>query len=453
MKNAILFAVLFFITSCYENGSNEKNCAERSAEFELTINELNQVFKNASALEQWPKNYCDETYKTIYEKANKALSLLPAERCNADFIENLTNLSKQAEAMIKQCENFDNNSFPGGQLSNRYLRADMSLWNAQIDLLQSPSYTPSFTYPNINTIKNTKKYTPFEVFKDCNGINCTEMIVLPAGNFFIGGTDSEHQALNVDAYRVAWESPRHQVKINKPFAISKTEVTVDQYAQFVKETNRKEARGALAFPGQPAMSNPNYAMYQENLSWKNPGFEQKGDFPVTCVTRKDAEDYAAWLSAKTGAKYRLPSEAEWEYAARAGTNTAFFWGDNVNNACSYAAVYDELTDAVTNFNFVKVNCNDGAPYTTSVGSFKPNNWGLYDVTGNAREFVSDAWEDSYKTGPYNEFPRTAGVSQFPVLRGGGWNYMPQNIRTSYRSAYYSWLMRSNMWGFRLVREV
>ncbi|SFN40840.1 Formylglycine-generating enzyme, required for sulfatase activity, contains SUMF1/FGE domain [Chryseobacterium oleae] len=453
IKKVIFFTITFFVVnSCSQSEDHQNNCSDRNPEFELVINELTQTFKDASDLKTWPKNYCDATYKVIYEKANKALSLIKKDECNGDFIENLTQLSNQAKGMIQQCPNFENNSFPGGQLSNKYLRADMSLWGAQFNMLRSPSYS-STKFMQLPPVKDTKVFQPFEVIKDCSGFYCTEMVVLPIGNYFIGGTTEQHQALNVDSYRVAWESPRHQVKIGKSFAISKTEVTVDQYAEFVRETNRKEAKGALGFTGQPQISDPEFPMYHENLSWRNPGFPQKGDFPVTCVTRKDAEDYAAWLSSKTGAKYRLPTEAEWEYAAKAGSNTAFFWGDNVNDACGYAAVYDESTDAATGYQFIKVNCNDGAAYTASVGSFKPNNWGLYDVTGNAREFVADAWEDSYNTGPYNELPRTLGVSQFPVLRGGGWDYMPQNIRTSYRSAYYSWLIRSNMWGFRLVREL
>ncbi|WP_418122853.1 formylglycine-generating enzyme family protein [Chryseobacterium sp. PTM-20240506] len=448
-KKVIFFTITLIVYSCSQSEDQNK-CSNRNPEFESVIKELRKTFNDASDLKKWPKNYCDAIYKEIYNKANKALSLLKKDECNADYIENLTQLSNQAKAMLVQCPNFENNSFP--QLSNKYLRADMSLWGAQLDMLQSSSYG-SNKIIQLLPVKDTKVFQPFDVIKDCSRFYCTEMVVLPTGSFLIGGSQEEHQALNVDPYRVAWESPRHQVKIGKSFAISKTEVTVDQYAEFVRDTNRKEAKGALGFTGQPQINDPEFPMYRENLSWRNPGFPQKGDFPVTCVTRKDAEDYAAWLSSKTGARYRLPTEAEWEYAAKAGTNSAFFWGDNLTDACSYAAVYDESTDAVTGYQFIKVNCNDGAPYTTSVGSYKPNNWGLYDVTGNAREFVADAWEDSYNTGPYNELPRTSGISQFPVLRGGAWAYMPQNIRTSYRSAYYSWLIRSNMWGFRLVREI
>lgn len=268
-----------------------------------------------------------------------------------------------------------------------------------------------------------------------------------------GETDKEHAELKVDSYRIAWESPRHKVLIRKSFAIYTTEVTVKDFSQFVTETNRKIANGGLAFPGYPVMSNSEYVMYQPKLSWKHPGFKQGPSSPITCVTRKDVEDYAVWLSNKTGAHYRLPSEAEWEYAAQAGTQTPYFWGEEVEDGCSYAAFYVQTTDKVTSYRFVVAECNDHTPYTAKVGSFKPNAWGIYDITGNAREWVSDTWEDTYNTGPYTEEPRRAGVSQLPMLQGSAWDYMLQNVRVSYRSAYYLWPMRSYMWRFRLAREI
>lgn len=452
MKKIIFtFAMIASINSCSTIDSQSQNVEFNNPEFSLAYNELQNIFIAAEKNKSWPNGFCDETYRKIFDKSQKALDLIK-KGGQKDLVDNLTELNLQAKAMIDMCRQYESGAY--AQLSLRYLKADMLIWNAQLEMLKSSS--SYFTLSNVqqsSSIKETENLVPFKTFKDCNNSYCTEMVVLPKGSFLMGGSNKEHIALNVDNYRVGWETPQHQVNIRKNFAISKTEVTVNQYATFVKETNRKTAKGALGFPGYPAMNETDYPMYQAGLSWENPGFPQTGDSPVTCVTRKDAEDYAKWLSIKTGKKYRLPTEAEWEYAAKAGTETAFFWGDNQNDGCQYAAVYDESTDIATGFKFTKINCNDQTPYTAKVGSFKPNNWGLYDVTGNAREFVADAWEDTYNSGPYTEEARVLGVSQFPVLRGGAWNYMPQNIRTSYRSAYYSWLMRSNMWGFRLVREL
>jgi len=429
----------------------------KAAPVEITsaIGDITRIMTEAENSGSWPVGYCRATYNTIAEKAHSATNVVKKFRGSQVLADNLYQLNKQAKAMLPLCEPFERNAFPGGQLQTRYLRADMSLWKAQFDMLldKNPASIEKIKIARADSVYLPEKLKDFDVFSDCKASYCREMVVLPKGNYSIGGTDQEHVDLNVDSYRVKWESPRHNVQIREPFAISKTEVTVEDFAQFVKETKRAIAAGCLAFPGYPAMGDPEYVMYQKNLSWRNPGFSQGKDSPVTCVTRKDAEDYAFWLSAKTGAKYRLPSEAEWEYAARAGTDTPYFWGNKIEDGCNYAAIYDLSTDKATGYRFVTAQCDDKTPYTAQIAHFKPNNWGLYDMTGNAREWVADAWEDSYETGPYTEEARTNGVSQFPLLRGGAWNYMPQNERIAYRSAYYSWLIRSYMWGFRLAREL
>lgn len=437
--------------SCYTKAAPMVTGNEVNALTNSIIKTLSEAEKKGS----WPAGYCEKTYSDIAEISNKAYSLSKETNNTAEITENFRQLNKQAEAMLKLCGDFDNNTFPGGQLQTRYLRADMSLWKAQFDMLFNNNPTPlsKINIVRSNSAKPAEKLKDFQKFRDCEDFYCSQMVVLPKGNYLMGGTPEEHLALNVDKYRADWESPRHAVQIGNAFAISTTEVTVQDFAQFVQETKREMAAGCLAFPGYPAMSNREYAIYQPNLSWENPGFEQSAMSPVTCVTRTDAEDYAIWLSAKTGVHYRLPSEAEWEYAARAGTNTPYFWGNKVEDGCNYATFYDESTDKATGFRFIMAKCDDKTPYTATVANFKPNNWGIYDITGNVREWVSDAWESSYETGPYTEAPRKTGVSQFPVLRGGAWNYMPQNVRIAYRSAYYSWPMRANMWGFRLVREI
>jgi len=425
------------------------------AEIASAISDITTIMTEAENLGSWPAGYCRTTYSNIAEKSHSAINVVRKFHENKELADNLYQLNEQAKGMLALCEPFERNAFPGGQLQTRYLRADMSLWKAQFDMLlkENPIPIEKVKISRADGVYPPKKLKDFDVFSDCKAFYCSEMVVLPEGNYMIGGTDQEHVDLKVDGYRAEWESPRHNVQIRKPFAISKTEVTVEDFAQFVKETNRKIAAGCLVFPGYPAMGDPEYTMYKKNLSWENPGFRQEKNSPVTCVTRKDAEDYAIWLSAKTGAKYRLPSEAEWEYAARAGTNTPYFWGNKIEDGCNYAAIYDLSTDKATGYRFVTAQCDDKTSYTAKVASFKPNNWGIHDITGNAREWVADAWEDSYKTGPYTEEARKGGVSQFPVLRGGAWNYMPQNERIAYRSSYYSWPIRSYMWGFRLVREI
>lgn len=435
------------------NAANAQNADNMNVE--SYVNDITSVMDKAEALNSWPNGFCRQTYQSIYDKSLQALKDIKNINGYDVLKNNLKELSQQSKAMLDLCEPFEEGAFPGGQLQTRYLRADMSLWKAQFDMLinKKPQPIESIAIRPSNNILKHDKLKDLDTFKDCNDFYCSEMVVLPKGNYIMGGSPGEHKELNVDDYRAAWESPQHKVNIRKRFSISKTEVTVGDFSQFIKETKRQIAEGCLAFPGYPAMNNPDYVMFNKKLSWKNPGFSQDKTSPVTCVTRKDAEDYAVWLSHKTGQKYRLPSEAEWEYAARAGTSTPYYWGKEIDDGCDFAAIYDQSTDKATGYKFVTAKCNDNTPYTARVGSFKPNKWGIFDITGNAREWVSDSWIDSYKTGPYTEKPRKEGISQFPVLRGGAWNYMPQNLRIAYRSSYYSWLMRSYMWGFRLVREI
>ncbi|MDH5857493.1 formylglycine-generating enzyme family protein [Lampropedia aestuarii] len=434
------------LTACH---SSHEETPTDLAEF----HQLRATLNAAAQTVQWPDGYCASTYGSIQQQAGllRQAALVTQQQELAD---NAEQLALQAAAMQESpCELAESGALTDGQLQTRYLRADMTAWLWKLQLLAEGG---SQVLPPITAVVNpvdARNFRPLTHFQDAPELLSSQLVVLPAGQFWIGGTEQEHAALNVDAYRAAWEIPRRPVMIEQAFAMASTEVTVADFETFLNDSGYQVSRGCLGFPGFPAMDDPNYTMDVPTWSWRYPGFAQDKNEPVLCVTRGDAMAYAQWLSAKTGATYRLPSEAEWEYAARAGTETAYFWGDSIEQGCRYAAIYDLSTDAATGFGFVTAQCNDGTPYTASVGSFLPNPWGLYDMTGNAREWVSDAWEDSYATGPVNQNPRTAGVAQFPVLRGGGWNYMPQNERIAYRSAYYSLELKSNMWGFRLVREL
>lgn len=243
----------------------------------------------------------------------------------------------------------------------------------------------------------------------------------------MGGDEAELERHDVDEYRQEWESPKHEVNITKRFGITPTEVTREMFAAFVQDTGYATAPKWNWFPRTARDHRANIFDVSRGGYLAGARHPQDSDkHPVVHVSRADAEAFAEWLSAKTGQTWRLPPEVEWEYAARAGTDSASFLGQDVN---------------------------DGAEYTAEVGSYKPNAWGLYGMTGNAREWVSDYWEPNLESGPNDEQPRTAGVSTFPVLRGGAWDYMPENLRIAYRSAYYNNYIHSTMWGFRLVREL
>lgn len=427
---------------------------------EQALAELNAIFAEAEPITQWPHGYYHDVYSRIQAAAQKlADNVDPA--VNPQLAKDADILHRQATAMLAEESQFESDK-PPAQLSNRYTRVDMQLWRDRLAFALTHPFNDARATDNVSMadqgsaiLPDAGHYKDFESYSDNAGAFNVDYKVLPAGTYEMGGGPAEWERHDVDEYRRPWESPEHMVEIRKSFGIMPTEVTRDMFSQFVEETGYSMPAGGVGFPGPPETLDPNSSMYREGVTWQNPGIPQdSGSNPVVQISRSDAQAFADWVSAKTGQKWRLPTEAEWEYAARAGTQTAYFWGEDVNQGNEYAAGYDIRTDEVTGYGFSpKMESDDGHAYTAPVASYKPNPWGLYDMTGNAREWVADAWEPSLESGPYTEEARTAGVDVFPVLRGGGWDYMPQNLRIAYRSAYYNNYIHSNMWGFRLVREL
>ncbi|EAR28715.1 hypothetical protein PTD2_06724 [Pseudoalteromonas tunicata D2] len=233
------------------------------------------------------------------------------------------------------------------------------------------------------------------------------MIVVPAGEFEMG---------DLTGNGLANELPVVKKILSDSFVMHEKEVTVGQYHAFINESNyitEAEAGKGCAYylNGEP--------VWEQSLNWKSPGYEQGDDFPVVCLTYNDAKAYADWLVSKTGQQYRLPTEVEWEYAARAGSKTDYAWGNDIGNNlanCGWCG------SAWSN--------QSAAP----VGSFQPNKYGLYDMVGNV-------WEWTQKT---------AGQSDVAV-RGGAWNFAPSLARSSTRLILTT-DFRANYIGFRVVRE-
>jgi formylglycine-generating enzyme len=159
------------------------------------------------------------------------------------------------------------------------------------------------------------------------------------------------------------------------------------------------------------------------------------------VSYDDAQRYVQWLSRKTGKSYRLPTEAEWEYAARAGTTTARFWGDGRDQACNFANVADLTLAEALNWNKGNKNivfqCRDGYVYTAPVGSFRPNGFGLYDMLGNVYQWTEDCYQESYIGAPTDGSAVTSGECKFRVLRGGSWTGYPRFLRSAHRKRGYA----------------
>lgn len=424
-----------------------------------TIGQLKDVFAEAEANTQWEPGYYRDVYTRISELSDQLVEATRGQG-NPQLERDAQILNAQAAAMLAEEPNFETDERPA-QLENRYTRADMQLWRDRLDFALAHPDNLNKPTQGIEQVSqegasaSAGEFEDLQTYSDNAGDFTVDFTVIPTGSFEMGGEEQEWASHDVDSYRRVWESPKHTVDITKRYGIMNTEATRDMFQTFVEETGYATAAGGIGFPPPPDSTSPTSSMYREGVTWQEPGIPQEdGNHPVVQVSRADAEAFAEWLSAKTGQTWRLPSEAEWEYAARGGTTTAYFWGDNVDDGADYAAGYDIRTDEATGYGFTpRMEADDGAAFTAPVGSYEPNPWGLYDMTGNAREWVSDYWEPNLESGPTTEAPRTGGEATFPVLRGGAWDYMPQNLRIAYRSAYYNNYIHSTMWGFRLVREL
>ena len=184
-------------------------------------------------------------------------------------------------------------------------------------------------------------------------------------------------------------------------------------------------------------------------NWRKPGFEQGGPHPVTCVSWNDAMAYGQWLSDQTGQRYRLPTEAEWEYAARAGTPTAYYWGNNPSEGCAYANGADQTAKQQLPPDWTVMECRDGYVYTAPVGRFRANAFGLYDMSGNVWEWTCSGYDEGYG-GAEQRCVSDAGSGGPRVLRGGSWFTLPRRLRAAARFWFASDNRDTNA-GFRLAR--
>ena len=260
------------------------------------------------------------------------------------------------------------------------------------------------------------------VFRDCP--TCPEMVVIPAGKFLMDSPAS-------DEGHESDEGPQHQVTVSS-FALGRYEVTRDEYRAFAEATGHPSG-GCRIFDSDEVRW-----IYDEDASWREPGFAQGSGHPAVCVNWNDAQTYARWLSREMGESYRLPSESEWEYAARAATTTRWYWGDAPASQCRHANGADAAHGV-----YAWAACNDGAVHTAMVGSYSANAFGLFDMAGNVWEWVEDCWNTDYASAP-NCSRR--------VLRGGSWDSTPGFLRSAARE-WTSAESRLYYVGFRVARTL
>jgi formylglycine-generating enzyme required for sulfatase activity len=279
------------------------------------------------------------------------------------------------------------------------------------------------------------------VFKDCD--DCPEMVVIPGGRFEMGAAPGEEEAEGVpDQFRNR-SQPRRMVGVG-PFAAGRFEVTRGQYRAFVQATGRED-NGCWVWTGKEVVQDA-------SKGWRDPGYTQDDGHPVACVSWDDAKAYTVWLSRRTGKTYRLLTEAEWEYAARAGTVTRRYWGDDGNRSCAYANTFDRTAKRIVPgfSNFQSAECDDGHAYTAPVGRYQANAFGLYDMLGNVWEWTEDCWNDNYAGAPADGRAWTAGDCGRRVLRGGSWVGDPGLVRAADRDWDTS-AGRNGSGGFRVAR--
>jgi formylglycine-generating enzyme required for sulfatase activity len=244
-----------------------------------------------------------------------------------------------------------------------------------------------------------------------------EMVVVPAGSFLMGSPENELE-------RGDSEGPQHPVTIARPFGVGRHAVKRGEFAAFVKDTG--------------------YESEGETL-WRDPGFPQDDNHPVVCVNWEDATAFVAWLSDKAARNYRLLTEAEWEYAARAGSTAPFWWGSTI-------------TPAQANYDGTHVYGSTGLEgeyreQTVAVGDFSANPWGLHQMHGNVLEWCEDVWHDNYDGAPSDGAAWLQGGSAFSrVVRGGSWVSFPQDIRSAFRAKASAALRIDNL-GFRVARTL
>ncbi|MSO99199.1 MAG: formylglycine-generating enzyme family protein [Rhodospirillaceae bacterium] len=275
--------------------------------------------------------------------------------------------------------------------------------------------------------------------QDCP--TCPKLVVVPAGRFVMGSPNDEPQ-------RDADEGPAHEVVIAQPFAMGLTEVTRGEYAAFVRATGRASAPGCMVWTGAKLE-------LVAGKSWQDTNITQTDEHPVVCVSWRDAAAYAAWLAKTTGKNYRLPSEAEWEYAARGGTQGAYFFPGGEAEACTYANVADaSAKKAVPQWRTLA--CDDGVGLgTAKVGSYKPNGYGLHDMIGNVWEWMADCYHERFDGAPTDGSSwGLAGECGVALDRGGGFsNLIPGNLRPANRSRAPSPDNPAYSLGFRVARDL
>ena len=292
-------------------------------------------------------------------------------------------------------------------------------------------------------------YKPGQVFTDrfvdMNGQSPT-MLVVPTGSFMMGAPDGEPG-------RTDAQMPQHEVTISKGFALSQTDITVGQFREFVRASGYKPDsvnNGSSVYDERTGvMRDDSGATWEDDYA----GHPAANDLPVVNISWNDANAYVQWLSQRTGKKYRLPSEAEFEYALRAGSTSRYWWGsgtpktkvENLTGSLDRSPSGRRWSHAFEGY-------GDGYWGPAPVMSFAPNAFGLYDMDGNVSEWMTDCWHDNYIRAPVDGSAWVNPGCSVRVVRGGSWGSSPEQANSAYRQGADA-SVRSGRVGFRILREL
>ena len=284
---------------------------------------------------------------------------------------------------------------------------------------------------------------------DC--ADCPTMVVVPAGSATLGSTAEERARAGILPLFGDREGPTYRATFARAYLLGRTEVTRAQYRAFVDATRRPDPTSCGVHEARGDTWGP-----QSGYNWRNPGFAQDDTHPAACIGYADAAAYAAWLGVKTGKPYRLPSDAEWEYAARAGTATPWYWGDSPEAGCAAANLLSAGTAIAIGWpksiggRFV---CADLRRFTMPVASFAPNAFGLYDMAGNAFEWAADCNSPDNRDAHADGSARTTGDCARHYLKGGAFHTPFWLTRSAVRGAPLAPDIRMFAMGFRVARSL
>jgi formylglycine-generating enzyme required for sulfatase activity/serine/threonine protein kinase len=282
--------------------------------------------------------------------------------------------------------------------------------------------------------------------------------LIPPGEFQMGSVEADLERLeNGDWFFAGWaadrlqfEIPRHRVRITRPFYLGAHEITVVQFRKFVEASGYKTV-AELGADGGYGWTESGWQQGKE-FDWQHPGYPQSDDSPVGNIAWEDATEFCRWLGKIENQTYRLPTEAEWEFACRGGTQTWFYSGDRGEGLESAANIADESLKLIhSDFTWARP-WNDGFPFPAPVGRFEPNAFGLHDMHGNVWEWCEDYYDPEFYRTSSDTDPVCRAPGRIHVFRGGGWDNYPGFCRSADRYSSHSPTLRTNWAGFRIVME-